>query len=196
MGKMVKAVKPFVYKNNINFKVAIYNAWVETGGKKVDARPYEFLYKSLSHHLSLPTLFQNKKQVRLRFCEAISLRFDTFPDYLCYEVIPLFWDCWPGFFNQVAEWMKNHHVRTAFFTSVQVAEKMKKLCPNVHIFHLPEGIETNLYKEGKRLVIGESRIVCLDKVSYLCAMILNYSNYGTRQETIKQQAKVRRGCNR
>ena len=59
MGKIVKAVKPFVYKNNINFKVAIYKAWVEAGGKKVDARPYEFLYKSLSHHLSLPTLFQN-----------------------------------------------------------------------------------------------------------------------------------------
>lgn len=34
MGKIVKAVKPFVYKNNINFKVAIYNAWVETGEKK------------------------------------------------------------------------------------------------------------------------------------------------------------------
>ena len=26
--------------------------------------------------------------------------------------------------------------------------------------------------------------MCLDKVSYLCTMILNYSNYGTRQETI------------
>jgi len=25
-------------------------------------------------------------------------------------------------------------------------------------------------------------------------VILTYSNYGTRQETIKQQAKVRRGC--
>ena len=48
----------------------------------------------------------------------------------------------------------------------------------------------------KEVSIGESRIVCLDKVSYLCTMILNYSNYGTRQETIKQQAKVRRGCNR
>ena len=31
----------------------------------------------------------------------------------------------------------------------------------------------------------------LDKVSYLYTMILNYSNYGTRQETIKQQDKVR-----
>lgn len=44
--------------------------------------------------------------------------------------------------------------------------------------------------------ISESRIVRLDKVSYLCTVILNYSNYGTRQETIKHQAKVRRGCNR
>jgi hypothetical protein len=51
-------------------------------------------------------------------------------------------------------------------------------------------------KFGYVLGIGECRIVCLDKVSYLCTMILNYSNYGTRQETIKQQAKVRRGCNR
>ena len=42
--------------------------------------------------------------------------------------------------------------------------------------------------------IGESRIVCQDKVSYLCTMILNFSNYGTRQETIKRQSKVRRGC--
>lgn len=31
----------------------------------------------------------------------------------------------------------------------------------------------------------------IDKVSYLYTMILNYSNYGTRQETIKQQDKVR-----
>ena len=31
---------------------------------------------------------------------------------------------------------------------------------------------------------------------YLCTIILNYSNYGTRQETIKQQTKVCRGYNR
>ena len=37
--------------------------------------------------------------------------------------------------------------------------------------------------------------MCLDKVSYLCTVILKYSNYGTRQETIKQQAKVVFGDN-
>ena len=45
-------------------------------------------------------------------------------------------------------------------------------------------------------LIGESRIVRLNKVLYLCTVIVNYSNFGTRQETIKQQAKVRRGRNR
>lgn len=40
-------------------------------------------------------------------------------------------------------------------------------------------------------MVSESRIVRLDKVLYLCTVILNYSNYGTRQETIKQQDKVR-----
>ena len=38
------------------------------------------------------------------------------------------------------------------------------------------------------------KIVFLDKVSYLCTVILNFSNYGTRQETFKQQAKGGLNC--
>ena len=54
MEKTVKAVKPYIYKNNSNFKLAVYNAWVEAGGKHVSERPYEHLYESLSYHLPLP----------------------------------------------------------------------------------------------------------------------------------------------
>ena len=151
MGKIIKSVKPFVYKNNSNFKLAVYQAWKETGGKYVSERPYEYLYESLAYHLPLPTIFQSKKEARLRFVEAANLPFDTFPDYLCYEIIPLFWDCWPRFFGKVSAWMKRHHVRTAFFTSSQTAGRMRELCPDIQIYHLPEAIETNLYKEGKDL---------------------------------------------
>ena len=151
MGKTVKAVKPYIYKNNSNFKLAVYNAWVEAGGKHVSERPYEHLYESLSYHLPLPTLFQSKTQARLRFVEAANLPFDTFPDYLCYEIIPMFWDCWPRFFDKVAAWLKRHQVRTAFFTSSQTAEKMKELCPGLNACYLPEAIETNIYKAGKSL---------------------------------------------
>lgn len=151
MGKVVKAVKPFIYKNNSNFKLAVYHAWCEAGGKSVKWRSYERLYKSLSYHLPLPTLWQSKKEVRLRFVEAANMPFDTFPDYLCYEIIPMFWDCWPRYFEKVASWLKKHRVNTAFFTSSQTAEKMKELCPALHVCYLPEAIETNLYKAGKNL---------------------------------------------
>ena len=42
-------------------------------------------------------------------------------------------------------------MRTAFFTSSQTAARMRELCPEIQIYHLPEAIETNLYKEGKDL---------------------------------------------
>ena len=151
MGKVVKAVKPFIYKNNSNFKLAVYQAWVEAQGNTVGERPYEHFYESLSYHLPLPTLWQSKKEARLRFVEAANMPFDSFPDYLCYEIIPMFWDCWPRYFEKVAGWLRKHHVKTAFFTSSQTAERMKKLCPALHVCYLPEAIETNLYKAGQNL---------------------------------------------
>jgi len=151
MGKVVKAVKPFVYKNNSNFKLAVYQAWVGAHGKSVGERPYEHFYESLSYHLHLPTLWQSKKEARLRFVEAANMPFDTFPDYLCYEIIPMFWDCWPRYFEKVSGWLKKHRVKTAFFTSSQTAAKMRELCPELHVCYLPEAIETNLYKAGKDL---------------------------------------------
>lgn len=151
MGKIVKSVKPFIYKNNSNFKLAVYQAWTEAGGKHVSERPYEYLYESLSYHLPLPTVFHCKKEARLRFVEAANLPFDTFPDYLFYEIIPLFWDCWPSYHDTVSKWLKRHKVKTAFFTSSQTAEIMRKLCPEINIFYLPEAIETGMYKSGKEL---------------------------------------------
>lgn len=149
MGKIIKVVKPFIYQNNSNFKLAVYQKWEECGGIVASLRPLEKYYERLSYHLDLPTLWQSSKEARLRFVEGASLRFDTFPDYLGYEVIPMVWDCWPRYVNNMARWFEKHHVRTAFFTSSQTAEKMRELCPKVHIYHLPEAIETELYHAGK-----------------------------------------------
>ena len=144
MKKTVKAVKPFIYDNNSNFKLAVYQKWKECGGGVVPSRRLEKYYERLAYHLDLPTLYQNSKEARLRFVEGASLRFDTFPDYLGYEIIPVIWDCWPRYVDGMARWFKKQHGRTAFFTSSQTAERMRKLCPQVNIFHLPEAIETEL----------------------------------------------------
>ncbi len=183
MKKIVKAVKPFIYKNNSNFKLAVYQQWEENGGKVVAPRPYEKCYERISYHLDLPTLWESRNEARLRFVEGASVRFDTFPDYLGYEVIPVIWDCWPRYVDNMARWFRKHHVRTAFFTSSQTAERMRKLCPQVNVHHLPEAIETEVYHAGKPLVERS--------IDYLefgrCSRILDSSKFDERIKVLSSR---------
>lgn len=39
MGKIIKAVKPFIYQNNSNFKLAVYQ-----NGKSVEARSLQYVH--------------------------------------------------------------------------------------------------------------------------------------------------------
>ena len=149
--KTVKAVKPFVFSNNSNFKLAVYNSWVKEGGKGICGRWYAKFYKSISYHLDMPSVCENKKTARLCFVEGTSLLFDTFPDYIFYEIIPIIWVCWPSFWVAMEKFLRKHNVRTAFFTSSQTADHFKSVFPTCNIFHLPEGIDTQIYKPGKPL---------------------------------------------
>ena len=45
--KKIYAVKPFVYPNNSNFKLAVFNSWVNEGGKCIDERWYRKYYKRI-----------------------------------------------------------------------------------------------------------------------------------------------------
>lgn len=149
--KTVVAVKPFLYPNNSNFKLAVYNAWIQSGGGGIDGRWYEKYYKSLSYHLHFPTLSENSRYVHLCFVEGASLLFDTFPDYLFYEIIPIIWDCWPRYWGRMEQFFKKHKINTAFFTSSQTAEHFQNIFPDKNIFFLPEGIDSELYKSEKKL---------------------------------------------
>lgn len=151
MGKLVRAVKPFVYKNNINFKQIPFEAWKKSGGKFTDSHKWRGAFQSLSYHLDLPALWQDKHEARLCFVEGVGIRFHTFPDYLTHEVIPLVWDCWPACFEAVAAWLKAHKVRTAIFTSSQTAERMRKRFSEMNILTITEGINTSEFKAGKEL---------------------------------------------
>lgn len=151
MGKKIKkkvvAVRPFDLHDS-NFKIPIYEEFVKLGGKGIDFRPMEKIYRSFAFHVNLPTIWQNNREARLRFVEGASLLFDTFPDYIAYEVIPMFWDCWPRYWNITEKFFIKHKVRTAFFTSSQTADYFKKVFPKMNIFHIPEGIDTRMYDEG------------------------------------------------
>lgn len=151
MKKTIRAKKPYRYINNSNFKLAPWEECVKAGFLSTGNRPLEKYYESLSYHLHLPTLHANKKEARLCFCEGVSFRFDTFPDYLFYEIIPFIWDCWPRFWSSIELFFKKHNVKTAFFTSSQTAGHFRQVFPERNVFHIPEGIETELYRDEKKL---------------------------------------------
>ena len=150
MRKKVVAIRPFDLHDS-NFKIPIYEEFIKVGGKGIESRPLEKYYRSFAFHIDLPTLWQNCGEARLRFVEGASLRFDTFPDYITHEVIPMFWDCWPQYWKTTELFFKKHKVRTAFFTSSQTAEHFRKICPKMNIFYIPEGIVANNYHSGKLL---------------------------------------------
>lgn len=149
--KTIKAVAPYNHPGSLNFKRAPYEAWVKLGGRTAKPHyPIRFLH-GLAFRWELPTCWKNKREVRLRFVEPVSISFDTFPDYTRYEIIPFVWDCWPCYFEKTCQWLKKHHVRTAIFTSSQTADRMKSRFPQMHIMYCPEGIDTSLYQKGKIL---------------------------------------------
>lgn len=171
--KIIKAVRPF-FNNDSDFKIPPYEEWVKSGGRSVPLRKFEKYYRSLSFYINLPIFHTNKHEARLRFVEGATLQFDTFPDYLLYEVIPIIWDCWPIYFDKVAKFFKKHNVRTAFFTSSQTASRMKEVYPKKNIFHLPEAINTCLYNKGKPLVERN-----IDYLEYgRCSKVLDSTTLG------------------
>ena len=147
--KEIFAVAP--YNHGINFKMQVYEAWGEMGGKTMPAHyPWRAFHK-FAYNYELPTFHKSDKIAQLRFVEPVSISFDTFPDYARYEIIPIIWDCWPMYFEKTCQWFIKHNVRTVIFTSSQTADKMKKRFPQMNIFAITEGIDTSKYKEGKNL---------------------------------------------
>lgn len=155
MKKRLRAVAPYIHPEYLNFKTAPYEAWVRNGGQTAKAHyPWRFFHGPVFRH-ELPLLGQNSDEARLRFVEPVSLLFDTFPDYARYEIVPMFWDCWPGYFDMVCQWLGRHRVQTAIFSSRQTAELIAKALPDINIIWCPEAVDASCYDKGKPLADRE-----------------------------------------
>ena len=149
--KILKAVSPFIHPSFLNFKMMPYEAWKRNGGEVAKAHyPWRWLHGA-AYRWELPTIWKCRKEARLRFVEPVSLKFDSFPDYARYEVVPMFWDCWPRYFEMTCEWLRKHRVRTAIFSSRMTAERMHKRFPDMEIIWCPEAVDGDVYQKGKLL---------------------------------------------
>lgn len=150
--KKVKSVQPYIYKGSINFKHKPFDAWTNLGGSIAPPHyPFRILHY-IAFNCNFPRLFYLEKEARLRFVQPYSLSFDTFPDYAFYEIIPFFWDCWPGTFQKVFKWLRKYKVKTAIFTSSQFAKIVQEQFPNMNVLAVTEGIDIHTYKKGNQLI--------------------------------------------
>lgn len=151
MGKIVRAVAPFRHKGIVNFKREAYDAWVRTGGSVAPSHYLPGMLSGWFYNHELPMLPKSKREARLRFVEPISRKFDAFPDYVRYEIIPMIWDCWPCLDNRLSVWLTKHGVKSAIFTSEQAAERIQKRFPEMAILVITEGVDVSLHYAGKPL---------------------------------------------
>lgn len=157
-NKSIKAVPPYIHPGFLNFKLAPFEALKRLGGDVVKSHyPPKCLHGAV-FRWELPTLWKSKKEARLRFVEPVSLSFDSFPDYARYEVVPMFWDCWPRYFEKTCRWLRKHGVRTAIFSSRQTAERMQerfsgknKGWQRINVIWCPEAVDDSVYQKGKLL---------------------------------------------
>lgn len=150
--KKVKAVAPYLHPDAFNFKMQPYNAWIKVGGQTIPSHYPWRSFHYLAYKYEMPTLRKKSDTAQLRFVQPISISFDTFPGYLNHEIIPLIWDCWPCFFEKTCAWLKKYQVQTAIFTSSQTAERMKEYFPKMNVLTITEGIDTDNWDEGRKLI--------------------------------------------
>lgn len=152
MRKVLKAVEPYVHPGYLNFKTAPYEAWKRCGGSTVRSYYPCRLFHGIVYRWELPMICKRGKEARLRFVEPVSIRFDTFPDNAFHEIVPMFWDCWPCFFDDTCRWLRCHDVRTAVFSSRQTAERVREvLGKDINVIWCPEAVDSSVYDKGKLL---------------------------------------------
>lgn len=149
--KILKAVSPFIHPGFLNFKMMPYETWKRNGGEVAKVHyPWRWLHGA-AYRWELPTIWKSRKEARLRFVEPVSLKFDSFPDYARYEVVPMFWDCWPRYFELTCEWLRKHQVKTAIFSSRMTAERMQERFTEMRIIWCPEAVDGSVYQKGELL---------------------------------------------
>ena len=146
--KKVVAVPPYFYPNTCNFKYYPYEAWKLLGGRIAKSHyPYKGI-RYFVHKYGVPNLFLSRSEARLRFVEACSLNFDTWPDSLFYEIIPLVWDCWPQHDCKLIEWFQKNNVKLCVFTCEEASYRIQKALPELKILTITEGINVDRYSAG------------------------------------------------
>lgn len=114
-----------------------------------------FHYPINCHFKSL----DNNNEARMVFVSGTHIEPMIYPNAYMHEIIPIIWDCWPAYYDDVIKTLKRCWVKIAFFTSSRVASLMSRKLPNIECLYLPEAAVKDLYLKGERLIEREINIL-------------------------------------
>lgn len=129
-----------------------FDAWVRSGGNTISHNPPLRILHGILCRILFPVFFKSKTEARLKMMSGYTTYLRAFPDYITHEIIPLFWDSWPGeCFERSVALIRKCKVKTAIFTSSITANRMRECFPDVNILTITEGLDITLYAKGKEL---------------------------------------------
>lgn len=169
--KEVEVLQPF-NRNCLPFLMPLYNILKKEGYMVKERVPlFKGLY-ALSYRFPLNVSINNivkKQPAYLLFMSAIHSRASLFPYAYTHEIIPVIWDCWPDYRQNIERMFRYCYVKIAFFSSSQTADYFMSKYPAIKIYFLPEVFDKSLYYKGTELskrtidVIEYGRSSCLIK---------------------------------
>lgn len=126
-------------------------AWENAGGGvRLDTR-LPFKLKAAFGHAGM-AFSTGIKRGRLLVCGGHRVESLSWPWCYFYEIVPVMWDVWPGYFDHLVRFVRKNRVRLVFCTSSQQAEHLRQVVPGLKAVWLPEGIDVASYPKGARLV--------------------------------------------
>ena len=126
------------------------SAWGRAGGEyKWDIKLPRKVRAILGRTLTFSTGINSG---RLLVCSGHRVESVAWPWCYFYEIVPVMWDVWPGYFEPLVNFIRKCKVKLVFCTSSQQVEHLKERVPGLNAIWLPEGIDVASYPVGTRLV--------------------------------------------
>ncbi len=132
------------------FQYWFAKAWKDSGANTVDDVQIPHKIRAFMGRLLGGTLGSPRRRVMILGCHRIESM--AWPWCWNHEIVPMMWDLWDENFKFFVRFLKRAKVRLCFVTASDNVRRIKKVCPDVNVVWVPEGINSSSYPVGGPLV--------------------------------------------
>ena len=97
---------------------------------------------------------------KLLVCGCHRIESCAWPWNYQYEIVPVMWDLWPGFYEFFAQFIVRNDVHYVFCTASQSVRWLQERFPSVKCTWLPEAIDVKSFPAGPRLKDRRVDVCC------------------------------------